>query len=348
MFQPSQPARRSRHRSGIALGLAAALLAAAATACSGSSNGLGSPDQPNLRVGLIDSIGAVPFQIGSSTTTHAFMDAGLNITVQKFDNQQEELAALASDKIDIAYGEYAQFLNGSSTLATSDNIRVVSEGYDAGSGTIALLKRTGFTLPTWGAGAGNAFNCNGSVSIVVPSKQGTEYLALAAWFQSLGSPLPTNCPAIVANPNPAQAIGAVASHQATAAVLQEPYVTAAEISGGLQLDQDLATGNASAVPVDGYFATKTFVTKYPHSTAIFAAVMAKLQASSGQRVVVETALRNSGSGIDSRVIAAMQLGTYPSVVLPAKLDIVLRLMSNAGTVNGLLDSAKLTNLNPTG
>ena len=158
----------------------------------------------------------------------------------------------------------------------------------------------------------------------------------------------TNCPAIVANPNPAQAIGAVASHQATAAVLQEPYVTAAEISGGLQLDQDLATGNASAVPVDGYFATKTFVTKYPHSTAIFAAVMAKLQASSGQRVVVETALRNSGSGIDSRVIAAMQLGTYPSVVLPAKLDIVLRLMSNAGTVNGLLDSAKLTNLNPTG
>ena len=345
MFQPSQPARRSRTRSGIALGLAAAVLAAGASACSGSSNGLGSPDQPNLRVGLVDSIGAVPFQIGSSTSTHAFMDSGLTLAVQKFDSQQEELAALASNKIDVAYGEYAQFLNGASTLATSDNIRVVSEAYDAGAGTIALLKRRGFTLPTYGAGAGNAFNCNGSVSIVVPSKQGTEYLALAAWFQSLGSPLPTNCPAIVANPNPTQAIGAVASGQATATVLQEPYVTAAQISGGLQLDQDLATGNASAVPVDGYFATKAFVTKYPRTTAIFAADMAKLQASSGQRVVVETALRSAG-GIDSRVIAAMQLGTYPSVVLPAKLDIVLRLMSNAGTVNGLLDSGKLTNLSP--
>ncbi|HEU5429129.1 MAG TPA: ABC transporter substrate-binding protein [Actinocrinis sp.] len=347
MFQPSQPARRSRTRSGIALGLAAAVLAAGASACSGSSSGLGSPDQPNLRVGLVDSIGAVPFQIGSSTSTHAFMDSGLTITVQKFESQQEELAALASDKIDIAYGEYAQFLNGASTLATSGNIRVVSEAYDASTGTIALLKRRGFTLPNWGAGAGNAFNCNGSVSIVVPSKQGTEYLALAAWFQSLGSPLPTNCPAIVANPNPTQAIGAVASGQVTATVLQEPYVTAAQISGGLQLDQDLATGNASAVPVDGYFATKTFVTKYPHTTAIFAADMAKLQASSGQRVVVETALRSAG-GIDSRVIAAMQLGTYPSVVLPAKLDIVLRLMSNAGTVNGLLDSGKLTNLSSNG
>ena len=347
MFQPSQPARRSRQRSGVALGLVAALLAVAATACSGSSNGLGSPDQSNLRVGLVDSVGAVPFQIGSSTTAHSFMDAGLTITVQKFETQQDELAALASNKIDIAYGEYAQFLDGKSSLATSDNIRVVSEAYDAAAGTIALVTRRNYALPNWGPGADNAFKCNGSVAIVVPSKQGTEYLALASWFQSLGSPLPTNCPAIVENANPTQAIGAVASSQVAAAVLQEPYVTAAQISGGLQMAQDLATGNASAVPVDGYFATKSFVTKYPHTTAIFSAVMAKLQASSGQRVVVETALRSAG-GLDSRVIAAMQLGTYPSVVLPAKLDIVLRLMSNAGTVSGLLDSAKLTNLNPGG
>lgn len=344
MFQPRQPARRSRPRSGLVLGLAAALLAAAATACSGGSSGLGSPDQPNLRVGLVDSVGSVPFQIGSSSSSHAFMDAGLTITVQKFDSQTDELAALAANKIDIAYGEYAQFLNGKSSLATSDNIRVVSEAYDAAPGTIALVTRPGYTLPNWGPGSGAAFNCNGSITIVVPSKQGTEYLALASWFQSLGSPLPTNCPAVVENANPAQAIGAVKTSQVTAAVLQEPYVTAAQISGGLQMSQDLATGNASAVPVDGYFATKTFVSKYPHTTAIFAAVMAKLQASSGQRVVIETALRASGSGLDTRVIASMQLGTYPSVVLPAKLDIVLRLMGNAGTVSGTMDSGRLTNL----
>jgi hypothetical protein len=33
------------------------------------------------------------------------------------------------------------------------------------------------------------------------------------------------------------------------------------------------------------------------------------------------------------------------VVLPAKLDIVLRLMLDAGTINGPMDSAKLTDLN---
>ncbi len=347
MVQPSQPARRSRVRSGVALGLALATAAVAVTvtACGGNSNGLGSPDQPNLRVGLVDSIGAVPFEIGTSPNQHSFMDAGLTITVQKFDTQSDELNALAADKIDIAYGEYAQFLNGQSSLATSDNIRVISEAYDAGTGTIGLMTTAGFTLPNWGPSDGthHPFDCNGNVSIAVPSKKGTEYLALAGWLQSLGSPLPANCNAIQENGNPTQVIQGVASGKYAAAAVQEPYVTAGEITAGLQMNQDLTTGNAAAVPVDGYFATKGFVSKFPKTIQIFAAVMAKLQANSGQRVVVETALRSAGA-VDPKVISTMQLGTYPSVVLPAKLDIVLRLMGNAGTVSGVMDSAKLTNL----
>jgi NitT/TauT family transport system substrate-binding protein len=345
MVQPSQPVRRSRVRSGVALGLAAAAVTTALTACSSSSNGLGTPDQPNLRVGLVDSVGAVPFEIGTSPNQHSFMDAGLTITVQKFDTQSDELAALAQNKIDVAYGEYAQFLNAQSSLATSDNIRVVSEAYDAATGTIGLLTQTGYTLPNWGANDGthHGFDCNGPVSIAVPSKKGTEYLALTSWLQSLGSPLPAQCNAIQENGNPLQIIQGVATGKYSAAAVQEPYVTGGEITAGLQMSQDLTTGNAAAVPVDGYFATKSFVAQYPKTTAIFAAVMAKLQASTGQRVVVETALRAAGT-IDQKVISTMQLGTYPAVVLPAKLDIVLRLMSGAGTVSGVMDSAKLTNL----
>jgi NitT/TauT family transport system substrate-binding protein len=343
MYQPSQPVRRSRRLAGLALAGATAAVAVTATACSSGASGLGSPDQPTVRVGLVSSVGAVPFEIGIAQGNNSFMSAGLTITAQTFDTQADELTALAAGKIDIAYGEYAQFLNSNSTLADSDNLRVVSEGYDAGSGTIGLLTRVGRALPSWGPN--NQFNCDGPTTIAVPSKSGTEYLALASWFQSLGAPLPnpTKCNAIREIPNPTQAIGAVATGQVSATALQEPYVTAGQINAGLQVAQDLATGNAQAVPVDGYFSTKTFVLKYPRTTAIFGAVMSKLQASSGQRVVVETALRTAGQ-LDSKVVATMQLGTYPSVVLPAKLDIVLRLMSGAGAVNGALDSAKLTNL----
>jgi NitT/TauT family transport system substrate-binding protein len=341
MSQPSQSARRTRRRAGLALAAAAALASTALAGCSGSSSGLGSPDQSTIRVGMINSIGAVPFQIGDSKDDHAFMDAGLTVIVQTYDTEQDELAALTANKIDIAFGQYAEFLYSKSSLANNDDIRVVSEGYDAGSGTIGLLTTAGRTLPNWGPG--NTFNCDGGTHIAVPDTIGTEYLALASWFQSLGVPLPSACAAIVRIPDPKTAIGAVAGGQVAAAVLQEPYVTAGQVTAGLQVAQDLATGNAAAVPVDGYFATKTFTQKYPRTTAIFAAVMTKLQSTTGHRVVIETALRATNL-LDTRVIASMQLGTYPSVVLPAKLDIVLRLMSGAGTVSGQLDSAKLTDL----
>lgn len=346
MSQPSQPVRRSRARSGIALGLAAAAVAVTAGACSSNASGLGSPDHPSLKVGLIDSIGAVPFQIGTSSTQHSFMDAGLTITVQKFATQSDELGALATGGIDIAYGEYAQFLDSSSQLANNGDIRVVSEGYDASAGTIGLVTRSGTTLPKWGPddATHRLFDCNGPFTIAVPDKHGIEYLALAGWLGSLGSALPSDCAAIVEVPNPAQIIGGVAAGRYSAAALQEPYVTGSEINAGLQMSQDLVTGNAASVPVDGYFATKTFVTQYPKTTAIFAAVMAKLQSESSERVIVETALHQSNT-IDPKVIAMMQLGSYPSVVLPAKLDIVLRLMDTAGTRTGQMDSSKLTDLN---
>jgi ABC-type nitrate/sulfonate/bicarbonate transport system substrate-binding protein len=343
MFRPSQSVSRSRARSGIALGLAVAAVAVTAAACSGNSGGPGGPDDANLRVGVIaDSIGAVPFDIGTSTANHSFIDAGLTITVQTYTSQSDELGDLTSGKIDVAYGEYAQFLNENSTLASNDNLRVISGGYDAGTDTIGLLTRRGGPLPAWGPG--NHINCKGGTTIAVPSHEGTEYLALANWLQSVGSPLPTICDAIHEVPNPQDAIAQVASGKVSAAALQEPYVTAGQITQGLEVAQDLATGNAAAVPVDGYFATKDFTVKFPRTTAIFAAVMARLQSSAGSRVAVETVLRNSDKALDSRVISAMQMGTYPSVVLPATLDIVFRLMSGAGMVNGQIDSVRLTDL----
>ena len=60
--------------------------------------------------------------------------------------------------------------------------------------------------------------------------------------------------------------------------------------------------------------------------------------------VVCDEIRDAGT-IDPKVISTMQLGTYPSVILPAKLDIVLRLMGDAGTISGAVDGTKLTNLN---
>jgi ABC-type nitrate/sulfonate/bicarbonate transport system substrate-binding protein len=346
MSHPRQPARRRRLLSGLALGVAVATTAVTAAACGGGSSGLGSPDITTLRVGVVDSVGVVPFEIGISTTYHSFSDAGLAITEQKFASQTDEIAALAANKIDIAYGEYSQFLSGGANgtnLAGQNGIRIVSEAYDAAPGTIALVVRRGGTAPSLPLPANRDF-CKGNYTIGVTSYYSTEYLALANWLQSQSTPVAfKECASIVALGDPTTAIKAVASGQLTAAALQEPYVTGGEIDASLRVAADLASGNAAGVPVDGYFATTAFVTKYPRTTAIFAAVMAKLQQTGGQRIAVEAAL-GTQTGNDPLVTATMQMGTYPTVVLPAKLQIVNGLMNSAGTINGPLNIATLTDL----
>jgi NitT/TauT family transport system substrate-binding protein len=346
MSHPRQPARRRRFLSGLALGVTAATVAAAATACGGGSSGLGSPDITTLRVGVVDSVGVVPFEIGISPTYHSFSDAGLAITEQKFASESDELTALAQDKIDIAYGEYSQFLSGGANgpnLAAQNGLRIVSEAYDAAPETIALVVRRGGQAPTLPVPAGANF-CKGSYKIGVTGYYSTEYLALSNWLQSQSTPVTVNdCSAIVPLGDPTTVIRAVASGQITAGALQEPYVTGGEIDASLRIAADLASGNAADMPVDGYFATAGFVARYPRTTAIFAAVMAKLQAAGGQRIAVEAAL-GTQTGNDPLVTSTMQMGTYPTVVLPAKLEIVNQLMNSAGTISGPLNIATLTDL----
>lgn len=339
MSHPSQAARRTRRLSGIAAGLAAALVAATATAC-GSTAGLGSPDEPNLRVGIVDSIGVIPFEYGMSAAHNAFGNAGLSVTVQRFASQPEEIAALSSGRIDIAYGEYSQFLSKVSDIAVNGKIRVISEAYDAAPNTVALMVRKGAKEPV----ATNLAQACNSLSIVVTNKYSPEFLALSNWFQAQGTPINfLGCASVKEISNPQDAIAAVVSNKDSAIVLQEPYITSAEINSGLRVAEDLAAGNASAMPLDGYFATSDFTRRYPRTTAIFASVMAKLQTSAAERVIIENAL-NGQSGTDQLVTSTMQIGTFPSGVLAARLDIVLRLMNSAGSINGMLSSATLTNL----
>jgi NitT/TauT family transport system substrate-binding protein len=350
MSHPRQPARRRRRFvSGLALGLVAAATAAELAACNGNSSGLGSPDITTLRVGVVDSVGAVPFEMGISPEYHSFSDAGLAITEQKFASEKDELTALAQGKVDVAYGEYAQFLSGGDSgpnLAMQNGIRIVSGAYDAGQGMLDLLVRPGGSAPTLPVAANRNF-CTGPYTIGVTSYYSSEYLALSNWLESQRTPIAfKGCSAIRALGDSTAVINAVASGQVSAGALQEPYATTGQLNANLRVAADLASGNASSMPVDGYFATTNFVNRYPRTTAIFAAVMAKLQTTAAQRTAVESQL-SSEAGNDPLVTSTMRIGTYPTVVLAAKMQIVNQLMNSAGTINGPLDIAMLTDLTPT-
>ena len=356
--------QRTRARSGrvrpglrtLSLGAALVLSAATVSACSGSSDAsLPTPDQPDITVGVTTSLGDVPFLMGMATTNTpgagSFTKAGLSVTVQTFPTETAEMAALSNGSIDIAYGEYGQFFASNDPLASSGQLKILSAGYDATAGSIMMLVPRGSATPDYTA----IQDGSPGASIAVPSATGPEYLALAAYLNSIGSPISSNIGMggsggqnddikIIADPT--VEITAAVTHQVSAIVLQEPYATQAQEQDGLVPEVDLASGDSTAVPLDGYFASSTFIQKHPTTAEDFTAVMTQLQALGTSRTVIEAALRaaqTTPSHAYSDSIATMQLGTYPTTTIPAKISIVGQLMDDAGTISSPLDVTTIVN-----
>jgi NitT/TauT family transport system substrate-binding protein len=352
-------ARSGRVRPGVrALGLGAALVLSAATAsaCSGSSGAsLPAPDQPNITVGVTTSLGDVPFLMGvangDTPGAGSFTKAGLSVTVQTFPTETAEMAALSSGSIQIAYGEYGQFFAANDPLAASDQLKILSAGYDATAGSIMMLVPKGSAAPNYTA----VQDGSPGASIAVPSATGPEYLALAAYLNSIGSPISSTIGMggsgeqnndIKVISDPTVEITAAVTHQVSAIVLQEPYATLAQEQDGLVPEVDLASGDSTAVPLDGYFASSTFIQKYPKTAEDFTAVMTQLQALGTSRTVIEAAIlsaQTTPTQAYEDTVATMQLGTYPTTTIPAKISIVGQLMDDAGTISSPLDITGIVN-----
>jgi NitT/TauT family transport system substrate-binding protein len=352
-------ARTGRVRPGVrtlSLGAALVLSAATVSACSGSSDAsLPAPDQPNITVGVTNSLGDVPFLMGVANSgtpgAGAFTKAGLSVTVQTFPTEAAEMAALSAGTIQIAYGEYGQFFAASDPLAASNQLKILSAGYDATAGSIMMLVPKGSAAPDYTA----IQDGSPGASIAVPSATGPEYLALAAYLNSIGTPISSTIGMggsgeqnsdvkIIADPT--VEITAAVTHQVSAIVLQEPYATLAQEQDGLVPEVDLASGDSTAVPLDGYFASSTFIQKYPTTAEDFTAVMTKLQALGTSRTVIEAAIlsaQTTPSTAYADTIATMQLGTYPTTTIPAKISIVGQLMDDAGTISSPLDITGIVN-----
>jgi len=336
------------------LGAAGGALALVATA-SACSSGSGSVEKPNLTVGVVSGIGAATFQVGVQQGD--FSHNGLTVTIEPFATDAAAEAALQKGQIDLAFGDYSEFLNvGTSTVATS--VQVVGEGYDAGEGTIGLVASTGSSLQnqqlsgTTGVAAQIA---DGGLTVDVPDLASPEYLALANWEIAEQTPLSLTATAgkIDAASNgqdgpttAATMIKALASGSINAAALQEPYLTEAIETGQVTELANLDSGNADDMPIAGYFALSSTVQKDPNTIAAFQAGLAEAQTVGQSRVEVESAL--VAAKVSHEVAATTAIGLYPNGIVAANLTDVLSLMNSANLTTSGLSAASLTGGGTTG
>ena len=342
-YRPARASRSWRRRLG-AYGGALALVGGLTSAC---SSGSGSLEKPNLNIGVVSGIGAATFELGVSQKV--FDASGLSLNVTDYPTDSAAESALQKGQIDIAFGDYSEFLNvGSSPVATS--IQVVGEGYDAGENTIGLVTSANSPLKTSALTSGNGVAsriANGGLSVDVPDLASPEYLALATWAISQQYPLNQSAERVNAagtstdGPTTASAmINAVISGSEDTAALQEPYLTEAIETGRVVELANLDSGNADNMPISGFFALRTTAQKDPNTIAAFQAALSQAQALGQSRVAVEAALTTAK--VPATVAATTAIGNYPTNIVPANLTNVLSLMGAANLQTAGLDAATLT------
>lgn len=338
------PRPRAWRRTLGAVGAALAV-AAAASACSSGNGGI---EKSDLNVGVVDGVGAVTFELG--VQQHDFDQNGLSITVSHFNTDAQAESALQKGTIDIAFGDYSSFLNAAESNPVGGKVQVVGEGYDAGTDTVGLVTRVGSSLldqTVSGSGGVSGNIASGGLSVDVPAADSPEFLALANWAILEQTPLNESSQRV-------HAVGATTDGATTAqteitnveqgsvdtAVLQEPYLTQALETGKIAEVANLDSGNASNMPVSGYFMLDSTAQNDPNTIAAFQAGLSQAQALGGSRVQVEGAL--TAAKLSPQVAATASIGNYPTAIVQASLANVLSLMGSANLDIGIQDATSLT------
>ena len=333
-----RPARPSRSVSAAVGALAAAALAAGCSVA-GASPGTPAAGTTTITVAAAPGVDDAPLYL--AVKDEIFQSAGLNVKITSYQSVSQELQALADGKVDVAAGDYVDFFweEANSKL----NLRVVADGYHAAPGVMEVL-----TLP--GSGITAPQQLEGKTvgtpePQVIPVQKDAPYsletVATQSALENDGvnlAQLP-NDRQVKWRPMPsADLINALADHQVSAILVQEPYIYEAESRLGAVEVLDSCSGATASLPLSGYFATGSFAHKNPDAVEDFRSALQRAQAVAVQPGPVEAVLAHN-SGMSMETASLVTIGAYPTSLDAASLQRVAGLMFNFSVLGQTLNVA---------
>lgn len=315
----SKPRRR-----GITLaGLALALLAAGCSAGGASSVSGGGA---HITVAIVPGLDTAPLQVAAKHGI--FSDHGLDVTVHTYNSVSDAYAALNSGKADIAAGDYTAFLYH--VVKNNAKLRLVADGYDATTGSMELM-----VLPGASKQLNSAQKLIGKV-IATPPADGApfahnapyniETLATQSVLQADGlSPSSVRWKQMPES----RMIGALRSHQVSAILVTEPYITEAEMRLGAVELIDSNSGVTANLPLSGYFSTASFGDRDPDALRAFQQALNEAQADSAQRGTLQAMLSSDMSQANASLVT---VGQYPTFLSVGQVQRVADLMYDSGMI----------------
>jgi len=323
-----RPARRARVFAGVAAA-AAVLTVVAGCRVPGMSGGTSAPQvSGTINVGAAPGVGVVPLYL--ALQSGAFRHTGLTVHVVTYSSISSELQDLQAGKIQVAYGDYANmFYAQAHALAAGGksglNMVIVADGYDAAPNTMEVL-----TLPN--SGIVTPKNLQGKTigttepQMMSMSNAGQPYSLETVATQSVLTNDNVTLARVHWRPVGSSALlGALANHQVNAILATEPTIFQAESQLGAVPVVDSATGATANLPLDGYFALRSFASKNSAQLTAFRSALETGQSAASQQAPVRAALEHS-VGLAMSDASLVTLGIYPTSMNASDLQRVVSLM----------------------
>lgn len=241
----------------------------------------------------------------------------------------EVIAGQVKGKYDVTATNYVSYIEAQ--VSHRADLRIIAEGSLLQPGSRVIMTMPKSRILTLADLRGHLLGVNPDANVGfllaasvlsengVPMTKGSA--AGSVMFPRFRMPYPNAAPALV-------------SGKVAAAVMSEPFATAAAEDYGAVTVADLGSGATQLFPVEGYAVTRAWAKAYPNTLRAFRlALAAGQEIADTDRAAVEAAfvsLKPGEGHIDQRTAALMALNIYPLSIDAARLQRVADVMRQFG------------------
>jgi NitT/TauT family transport system substrate-binding protein len=312
----------------------AALSAALISGCHGL--GGSSAASGSVTVAVIPGIDNAPLSVAAQEGI--FKQHGLDVTVKQYQSLTDEYQALSSGQAQVAVGDYTGFLY---QQATGAKLRLLADGYDSTSNSVAILTLPGSTITTPQELGGK--------TVATPSAQLVKYNATLPYnYESLTAEAVLQSDGVSPSSvgwtqaDPGQEISDLKNGTVQAILVTEPYILQAEEQLGAVEVLDASSGVTDQLPMSGYFSLDSYAKANASTVQAFQTALSQAQAQCAQRGPVQSILAKlTGMNGDGDAANLVTLGTYPTSINVGQVQRVAKLMLDSGMISSPLSVSKL-------
>ncbi|MGP3953878.1 ABC transporter substrate-binding protein [Streptomyces sp. 7N604] len=280
--------------------------------------------QEGLRYGSV-AIGVMPIvdcaPLHLAVRDGFFRAEGLEVSTETIVGGTAGIPRLEDD-LDITFGNYVSFIQAQDT---GRDLRIVSDGYQATGGTIALMVARGTTMRSPADLKGR--------TVAVNVRHNVAHLATVSLLST--HRVDEDEVSFVELPFPDMA-DALEKGRVDAAVMVDPFITSAQRALEAEQLGDATSGPTENLPIAGYASTTSWAKGNPGTVAAFTRAMKRAQQACADPAVV-TAILPTYTEIDKRTASFVNVGAFPASTNPIRIQRVADLMLRFGVLSRRFD-----------